>query len=157
MSTSANPLSAQDMQDLQAIRSQLPAGDPRVAKINALVSQYSSQPTQFEQKNTPVPQSQQSTYDKLTAPTSPGVQEFASKHPILGPVVRGLDAAGGAVMGFPGGVARSIAHPIDTANSVAQSIEDWTTKPKQTLELDAPSVLPEALYRFKASGECSGG
>lgn len=48
----ANPygLSAQDIQDLQQIAQHLPAGDPRVNKVNLLLN---SAPTQFEQERDP--------------------------------------------------------------------------------------------------------
>src|ERR1035437_3222720 len=48
-----------------------------------------------------------STYESLTAPDDPGAREFGEKHPVLGPVVRGLGALGGAVMGMPGAIAHT--------------------------------------------------
>jgi hypothetical protein len=85
-----------------------------------------------------------STWEKLTRGYNPDVEQFAEHHSTIGPVVRGLDAAGGAAMGMIPSVLSSIRHPIDTANAVGQSIEDWTTKPGAMLKA-APSVLPEAL------------
>lgn len=46
-------LSTQDLMDLHEIRSRLPQGDPRAAKIDTLVKMQMSQPTQFEKDSIP--------------------------------------------------------------------------------------------------------
>lgn len=62
-----------------------------------------------------------------------------------GPAVRALDAAGGAVLGTPGALLSTIAHPIDTAEGIGQSIGSWfDPKTRPTWE-GIKSVLPEAL------------
>ena len=105
-------------------------------------AKYASPETSFAQS---VPPAEPSTWEKLTRGYNPDVEQFAERHPgIVGTGARALDAAGGAVIGMIPSIASSIRHPIDTANSVAQSIEDWTTKPGAILKA-APSVLPEAL------------
>jgi hypothetical protein len=97
-----------------------------------------------------------STWEKLTRGYNPDVEQFAEKHPVLGPPARFLDAAGGAMMSLPGGVASSVMHPIDTAKGAIQSVEDWG-KP-QTWK-GALGVLPEALGQGVgnvAGGEMAG-
>lgn len=47
MSSSAQALSGQDLEDLRQIRSGLPSGDPRIDKIDTLVGQSSPDPSQM--------------------------------------------------------------------------------------------------------------
>ncbi|MGH9735420.1 MAG: hypothetical protein ACRD8A_12630 [Candidatus Acidiferrales bacterium] len=59
-------------------------------------------------------------YQKLTAGYNPGAEEFAEKHPVIGPAIRALDEAGGTVLGAPGALYDTLAHP---AKSVTQGVK----------------------------------
>ena len=83
-----------------------------------------------------------STWQQMTAGYNPDVEQFAERHPILGPPARFLDAAGGAVAGFPQGAYNTIRHPFDTAKGIGESLAAWG---KPETWKGAPSVLPEAL------------
>jgi hypothetical protein len=54
-------------------------------------------------------QQQPSFGQKLTAGYNPGAQDFADKHPIAGPAVRFLDAAGGAMLSVPSSIYHAVA------------------------------------------------
>ncbi len=97
-----------------------------------------------------------STWEKLTRGVNPSLDEFSAKHPVAGPIVRGLDAAGGALIGTIPSIASSIAHPVDTANAVGQSIEDWTTHPKEMVK-GIPSILPELIGQNVGGAAAIGG
>lgn len=83
-----------------------------------------------------------SNYSKLTAGYNPQVEEFAQSHPIIGPVVRFLDAAGGAALSTPEGIYNALRHPSDTAKGALESIAAWRNP---NVRKGALSVLPEAL------------
>lgn len=97
-----------------------------------------------------------STWEKLTRGVNPSLDEFSAKHPIAGPIVRGLDTAGGALIGTIPSIASSIVHPVDTANAVGQSIEDWTTHPKEMVK-GIPSILPELIGQNVGGAAAIGG
>ena len=97
-----------------------------------------------------------STWEKLTRGVNPSLDEFSAKHTVAGPIVRGLDAAGGALIGTIPSIASSVLHPIDTANAVGQSIEDWTTHPKE-MARGIPSVLPELVGQNVGGAAAIGG
>lgn len=80
--------------------------------------------------------------ERLTRSYNPDVEQFAEKHPIAGPAVRFLDAAGGAAMAAPGAALSAIRHPLDTVKGVGESLAAW--KDPNTWK-GAASVLPEAL------------
>jgi hypothetical protein len=97
-----------------------------------------------------------STYSKLTASYNPNVEEYAQKHPIFGPVVRFLDAAGGAAMATPEGIYQALSHPSDTAKGALESLKAWRDP---SVRAGALSVLPEALGQGVgnyAAGEVTG-
>jgi hypothetical protein len=111
--------------------------------------------------------SQPSFSQRLTAGYNPGVEDFAQKHPILGPPARFLDAAGGAALGFLPSLYHAVADPLTSQEEsefqghtripgevaierltsaplvrAAQTYADPQTRP--TLS-QAASVLPEVL------------
>jgi hypothetical protein len=88
------------------------------------------------------PETGPSTYSKLTAGYNPDVEQFAQNHPVLGPAVRFLDAAGGAAMATPEGIYNALRHPVDTAKGALESIAAWKDP---NVRAGALSVLPEAL------------
>src|SRR5438552_5880686 len=53
-----------------------------------------------------------SALSRLTSAYNPGADEFAAKHPILGPIVRGLDAAGGTALSLPSSIYHAVADPV---------------------------------------------
>lgn len=92
---------------------------------------------------TPVDEPQApSTYSKLTSGYNQNAEDFAQNHPLIGPVVRFLDAAGGAAMATPEGVYDALRHPSDTAKAALSSIAAWKDP---AVRKGALSVLPEAL------------
>lgn len=114
-----------------------------------------------------------STYEKLTRSYNPDVEEYAAKHPILGPLARFLDATGGAVISAPES-AYNYAQKIGSgfvhagltgvANAVVQPIADAAEaynplNPNHITARGAISVLPEALGQATgnvAAGEAAG-
>ena len=87
-----------------------------------------------------------STYEKLTRSYNPDVEEYAAKHPILGPAARFFDAAGGAVMAFPENAYEGLRHPIESAKSIGGAINAYNPwNPNHISARGALSVLPEAL------------
>lgn len=92
-------------------------------------------------KPTPTPavtQLEKDAQPTLTSAYNPNAEKY-------GPVVRALDAAGGAVLSAPGAIASTVAHPINAAKGLGQSIGAWfDPKTRPTLE-GIKSVLPEAL------------
>lgn len=97
-----------------------------------------------------------STYSKLTAGYNQGAEDFAQKHPIFGPMVRFLDAAGGAAMSTPEGIYQALSHPSDTAKGALESLAAWRDP---NVRKAALSVLPEALGQGVgnvAGGEAAG-
>jgi len=48
-------------------------------------------------------------FKQLVAPLDPGTDEYAAKHPITGPLVRGLSSAGATVLGTPGAIYHAFA------------------------------------------------
>lgn len=95
--------------------------------------------------------SEQSTYQKLTAPIDPGAHN---------PVSRFFSSVGGAVIGAPEGVYNTLRHPIDAANSVKQSVGAYFDPSTRPTMQGAISVLPEALGQGVggvAAGEVAGG
>lgn len=102
------------------------------------------------------PAEQPSTYSKLTAGYNQGAEDFAQKHPIFGPMVRFLDAAGGAAMSTPEGIYQALSHPSDTAKGALESLAAWKDPAVRKAAL---SVLPEALGQGVgnvAGGEAAG-
>ena len=83
-----------------------------------------------------------STYSKLTSGYNQNAEDFAQAHPLIGPVVRFLDAAGGAAMATPEGVYQALRHPSDTAKAALSSIAAWKDPATRA---GALGVLPEAL------------
>lgn len=91
------------------------------------------------------PAEQPSTYSKLTAPLNQNAEEWAAQHPVIGPAVRLLDAAGGAAISTPEGILNALSHPVDTAKATGSGIAAWfDPKTRPTWE-QIKSVLPEAL------------
>lgn len=87
-----------------------------------------------------------SFYSRLTAPYNPEVEEYAAKHPILGPAARFFDAAGAAVMAFPENVYQGVRHPLESAKGIASSLNAYNPwNPSHITARGAMSVLPEAL------------
>jgi GNAT superfamily N-acetyltransferase len=104
----------------------------------------------------PTPSQQPGIYQRLTASYNPEVEEYAQQHPIFGPVVRFLDAAGGAAMATPEGIANMLMHPSTAASGLMDSIKAWADP---NVRRGALSVLPEALGQGVgnvAAGEASG-
>lgn len=93
-------------------------------------------------------------WSRLTAPSNPAVANS-------NPLVRGLDAAGGAAMATPGAIYNTVRHPIDTATGLANSVSSAVkgyADPNLTAGAVA-SVLPEALGQgigSVAGGEAMG-
>jgi hypothetical protein len=146
--------------------SYLSAQDPDFAKahpldqagyINHLMGTDSAG-SQFQAQNTPE--------HGLTSSTDPNVDEWAKSHPIAGPVVRGLDAAGGAVLGAPrailGHLYHSFADPSTAdeqdrsrpeviaerligAPQIADAIQTYANPKTRPSWDQVKSVLPEAL------------
>src|SRR5215831_7977505 len=111
-------------------------------------SQY-TQPAQIAEEKP-------STWQRLTAGYNPDVEQFAERHPVAGPALRFLDAAGGAAMALPGATVSSVLHPWETAKSAGQSLAEWR---KPETWKGALSVLPEALGQgvgSVAAGEAAG-
>jgi hypothetical protein len=65
--------------------------------------------------------------EKLTAGYNPGAQDFADKHPVLGPAVRFLDAAGGAMMSVPSSLYHAVAD--DPTEQEQQEFQGHTRYP----------------------------
>jgi hypothetical protein len=137
-------LSGQDMSDLRQIRSSMPKGDPRTAKIDTLLSgqqqtlaarikakypgvyddmdDYSLEqkvlakyPDYGDMPRTPAPNAnpqQPSFAERLVSAYNPSASNYAEKHPILGPAVRFLDAAGGAALSVPSSLYHAVADPL---------------------------------------------
>lgn len=106
-------------------------------------------------ESAPAPE-QPSIYQRLTASYNPEVEAYAQQHPIFGPVVRFLDAAGGAAMATPGGVAQMLMHPSASASGLMDSIKAWADP---NVRRAALSLLPEALGQgvgSVAAGEAAG-
>src|SRR5438128_6875365 len=55
---------------------------------------------------------QPSFYDRVTSDYDPGAAAFGEKHPVLGPAVRFLSAAGGAALAIPGSIYHAVADPL---------------------------------------------
>jgi hypothetical protein len=53
-----------------------------------------------------------SLWQRVTAGYNPGADEFAQKHPILGPAARFLDQAGGAALSFPSNLYHAATDPL---------------------------------------------
>jgi len=93
-----------------------------------------------------------STYEKLTASYNPDVEEWAQKHPIAGPILRFLDATGGAALSTPEAIVKGISdvaqsymnpsRPTEIEKTLTESAKGWAD-PK--IRAGALSVLPEAL------------
>lgn len=119
----------------------------------------------FDSPAAPEEEKGPSTYQRLTSSYSPGVEEFAEKHPVLGPPTRFFDAAGGAAMAFPGQVYQQFRHPLKSATGMGGQVADayrfWTGKDKDIKPSvsGVASVLPEALGQGTgnvAAGEMTG-
>lgn len=94
-----------------------------------------------------------SAYSQITASYNPKIEELAQKHPIIGPILRFLDATGGAVLSTPESIAKGIRDaaisyatggtvPTDTQKAVEEGISGWADP---NVRRGALSVLPEAL------------
>lgn len=103
------------------------------------------------EENAPVSPPKPNTYQKLTAGYNPDVEEWAQKHPVVGPIVRFLDATGGAAMSAPEAIVKGITGAVKSATTgqkypLAQTLleagQGWAD-PK--VRQGALSVLPEAL------------
>ena len=128
-------------------------------------------PQYADMQGTPAPNAganqQPSFAERLVSSYNPGATEFADKHPILGPAVRFLDAAGGAMLSIPSSLYHAAADPLTSQEEQefqghtripgevalerltgaplvrgAQTYANPETRP--TLK-QAMSVLPEAL------------
>lgn len=87
-----------------------------------------------------------SFYSRLTAPYNPEVEQYAAKHPVLGPLARFFDEAGGAVLSTPESVYQGIRHPLESAKGIASSLNAYNPwNPNHITARGALSVLPEAL------------
>jgi hypothetical protein len=99
----------------------------------------------FSWNDVPEPPTPASTSLEQGAPKTTFTGAYNPNAEKYGPVVRALDAAGGAVMGAPSAILSTIAHPIDTAKGIGQSAGQWfDPKTRPTWE-GIKSVLPEAL------------
>ena len=96
--------------------------------------------------------SETGTYQKLTASYNPKVEQWAQKHPVAGPILRFLDATGGAAISTPEAIVNGIkdaasslwtGQESQTAQAVKESAKEWATNPN--VRKAALSLLPEAL------------
>lgn len=112
-------------------------------------------------------QPQESFGSRLTAGYNPGAQDFADKHPTLGPAVRFLDAAGGAALSVPLSIYHAFADDPSpqeqeefkghtripgelsierlTGGPLVRGVEQWLDPKTRPTAKQAVSVLPEAL------------
>lgn len=74
----------------------------------------------------------------LTGPINPSLADAS-------PLTRTLDAAGAGLMAAPGAIAQTVLHPIDTANSIADSVESYLDPKTRPTWEGIKSVLPEAI------------
>ena len=112
-------------------------------------------------------QQQPSFAERLVSAYNPGATEFADKHPILGPAVRFLDAAGGAMLGIPSSLYHAAADPLTpqeeqefqghtripgevaverlTGGPLVRGAQAYANPETRPTFKQAMSVLPEAL------------
>lgn len=91
--------------------------------------------------------------ERLTRSYNPNVEDWAQKHPHVGPIVRFLDAAGGAAMSTPEAIVKGIRdaakfanNPYDPSNETVQSVGEGVTGwANPNVRKAALSLLPEAL------------
>jgi len=95
-------------------------------------------------------QSQQASpsfLDRLTAGYDPGAAQFAEKHPVLGPAVRFLSSAGGAVLGAPGSLYHTLTD--DLTPQEEQEFQGHTRIPGEvTLERLTGAPLVRAAQQY---------
>lgn len=81
-------------------------------KVLAKYPQYADIP-RSPAPNQQAGNSQQPSFaERLVSAYNPGATEFADKHPILGPAIRFLDAAGGAMLSVPSGLYHAVADDL---------------------------------------------
>lgn len=137
----ADQLSEQDVQDLGQIRRQLPQGDPRTAKIDALIKSYGS--VMQQQAQQAQPQSQEPAPLPIGQPSS---------KPLTGLGVALGGPVGGALLGDPAARAtlgREVKATGSTIAGMPKAIYQSFTQPPQTpQEVSAVGQNPGILKMF---------
>src|SRR5262249_19609726 len=78
----------------------------------------------------------------------PKIEEWAQKHPVAGPILRFLDATGGAAMATPEAIVKRIKDAInpypvkESSVALAEGVARWADP---NVRKGAVSLLPEAL------------
>lgn len=140
--------------------------DQKIAYLSSIDPAYAKAPKDEQVKYitdtlnpSSVPQPE-STYRRLTEPYNPNVEEWAAKHPILGPAARFLDATGAAVMASPEQALRMFEQFGNPVKSYLQGEADLVNAVNAWRNpRAAASVLPEALGAGTgnvAAGEAAG-
>jgi len=108
------------------------------------------------------PTDEPGTYGKLTRGYNPDVEQWAEKHPVIGPIARFLDSAGAAAISTPETVGTFLkqfgnhlltGEPIQGVEDAAANLKEYATNPNVRKAI--PHLLPEALGA--GTGSVAGG